>query len=196
MIHVEPHPTPRFTITKKKNGALQIVLPPPRDVEAGLFYGFVLIVLTLAGAFVCGRQLLPGGAPRPPLAFTLAWLAGETLVGGFTLFVFLWNLMGREVLTQDGGTLKISRLVGACGISRVFRREKVRNLRPAPRLPLRPFNAMMNWPFYGVANGSIAFEYEYATHRFGAGIDEQEARQTIAVLQQNVCFGGPDHEAI
>ena len=50
---------------------------------------------------------------------------------------------------------------------------------------------------YGVANGCIAFEHQYATHRFGAGIDEEEAKHLLAVIRQHGGgFGNAAGEAI
>lgn len=187
MTGVEARRMPRFTITKEKSGVLRIVLPPQRDVEVGLFYGLSLIGWGFVETFVF-RQLLSGRPPQP-IAFLVAWLIAFTLVGGLTVLAFLWNVIGREVLTLDGETLTLRLTVGRLGWNRTFRRAKIHDLRAAPRLPFGPFNAFTgfsgNVKAYGVANGCIAFEHQYATHRFGAGIDEEEAKHLLAVIRQH-----------
>ncbi len=185
MTSVEARRTPRFTIMKEKDGGLRLVLPPQRDVEVGLFYGVSLVLWGFVEVFVI-RQLL-FGSPAQPVAFLVAWLIAFTLVGGLTVLAFLWNVIGREVVTLDGETLTIRRAVGRLGWSGAYSRKKMCHLHAASRLPFGPFNGFgaNNPQAWGAMNGCIAFHYQYATHRFGAGIDEEEAKHLIAVIRQH-----------
>jgi hypothetical protein len=117
--------------------------------------------------------------------FMLAWLAMWTLGGAFAVYVWLWNLVGREVIDVDSESLRIKREVVRWGRVRDFALTHVRDLRVAP-LTFNPMDFSSGLRFWGVGGGAIAFDHGARTYRFGSALDEAEAKQVLARIAERV----------
>ena len=102
------------------------------------------------------------------------WLAGWTLGGGLATFALLWMYVGLERLLLRPDAMVIAReLNGREVYAREYAIGNISNLRVVPNVP-------WEWGFGG---GKIAFDYGARTFRFGAGIDEAEARDIVSQMQ-------------
>lgn len=68
--------------------------------------------------------------------------------------------------------------------------QHVRELRVSP-MPYNPFDFRSALQFWGVGGGLMAFDYGAATIRFGAGLEEGEAKSIIAKVKSR----GMGHDA-
>jgi hypothetical protein len=130
------------------------------------------------GAVFYGLVTARGG---PPPLFAIPWLFGWTAAGVLAFSWWLWLVSGREVVLIDGVRLRMRREVRGFARERSYELAAVRNLRFSP--PVSP-NARMAeaMPLFAFS-GSIAFDVDDATHRFGMYMEEQES---AAVVQKIV----------
>ncbi len=105
----------------------------------------------------------------------MIWLSMWTLGGGFATYALLWQLRGCEVITVSPTALEIKRDLFGFGQAKRYDVSEIRDLRFAPPA-FTPFDFRSSMAFWGLGSGVLAFDYGYKTFRYGAGIDEAEAR--------------------
>jgi hypothetical protein len=126
----------------------------------------------------------PGAA-----AFAVVWFAMWTLGGGFALYVFLWSLVGRERVLLSSSRLAIKRDLLGFGRLREYELAHVGDLRvSAPTFGYFDFRAGLQ--FWGIGGGVIAFDHGAATVRFGAALEEGEAKSIVATMRSRAGFRG------
>lgn len=173
---VEPsQPTFRW---EDQGGRVRLTLTARRNWFVLLFLSAWLVGWGV-GEFMVPTQMLGKSGRTGIDLFAVAWLVGWTLGGGFALYIWLWNLIGREIIEIDSESLRIKRAVGSVGPLREFSLGHVRALRVAP-VGFSPFDFASGMRFWGVGGGSIAFDYGAKTYRFGSALDEAEAKQVLA----------------
>lgn len=174
----------RATITGGPEG-LEIIIPARRHVLVLLFLG-VWLVGWLMGEMTVGAQLF-SRRPNGPAAILLIWLIFWTLGGGFAAYLWLWMLVGKERILIGTSMLQMKRDVLGLGRTRRYELYKIRNLRVALP-PSGPRDAGVALRFAGLVGGLIAFEHEGKTIRFGAAVDEAEARMIVERMKQRYAF--------
>jgi hypothetical protein len=130
-----------------------------------------------AGAAFVASQLFSGVAPTFEAVVLLAWLFG----GGFFLLGFSWMLGGREEAALDAQTLILTRRVGRAARRRAYDRQAVRDLRVSPEPSTPQSGFLRQW---GIGGGPLVFDYGSRMVRFGAGLDETEAKSVLAALRE------------
>jgi hypothetical protein len=177
---VEPVSGGRATV-RDTGSALEVIIPAQRRALLAAFLtvwlaGWAVGAATALGGFVRKHPL------RAPPGFLALWLTVWMLGGVFAAFALIWTVFGRERLTLTEQYLDVRR--EALGLGRGWRYDlaNVKDLR-ASGLP----SSTMTWGSgghfwsYG-GGGQIAFDYGPKTVRFGATIDEAEAKQIVAQL--------------
>jgi hypothetical protein len=177
---IEPS-TPRATISED-GGGLRITIPARR-------HWFLIIFLA---AWLCGWLVGEISVPirlfDPELGwreklFTAAWTLMWTVGGCLFIYVWLWNISGREVVLIDGVSLTIRRHTRVFTRSQSFDLTEVRDLRAAPVATSFGWGLQSAGDFWGLSGGHIVFDYGAKTYRFGGGVDEAEARQLVSVIK-------------
>jgi tetrahydromethanopterin S-methyltransferase subunit E len=82
-----------------------------------------------------------------------------------------------------GQTFKSRRDIGGFGFDKEYDLVQMRDLRVA-HLGVNPFDISSSLQLWGVGGGVIAFDYGARTYRFGAGLDEAEAKQIVTAIKQ------------
>lgn len=187
-------PSDRHTV-QDDGSTLRISIPSRKSTFYLIFMGFWLVSWA-AGEIMVGGMVIAGlvgflsGAPVlssfdvPSLAggglFVLVWLVIWTVVGGAALFAFLWQLIGKEIVTVSYAGIAIQRAVFRFGRKKEYLAAHIQELRVAP-LSMVP--GMFGWNrtgyFWGLTGGLLAFDYGAQTFRFGAGVDEAEAKRIL-----------------
>lgn len=176
--------------------SVQVVIPSPKYRFQTVFLTIWLVFWALGeitiGSIVVGAAfaLLTSDDPNVPRAavaltggglFLLVWLSLWTLGGVWAAYVWLWQIAGREILALDGRALTITQRVPGLSRSKTYLAEHVRALRVVPAL-----SPYWGWPrgmeMWGMTGGPLAFDYGARTYRFGAGLDDAEAKQILATL--------------
>ena len=155
---------------------------PPRKVVGQMIIAPVLLAAWAFGEALAIRML---GEPSMPMLEQIVWLIFWTLAGLGTLYDWLSQAVGRELITLSSGTLKIKRNVVGFEPTREYDMATIRNLRVS--------SVRQNWhrrrQLSGFANGPIAFDYGPKTMRFGAGVGEEEARMIVDELRRDYGLG-------
>jgi hypothetical protein len=158
-------------------GGLGLLIPPKRNWFIILFMGFWLCTWAVCEIMI-PAQFIKGEIPGITLIFLLAWLGAWTVGGAFAIYLWIWNLMGRQIITIQGHTLTTRRDIGGYGFDKEYDLTQVRDL----RVSARGFNALdysASLDFLGIGGGLVAFDYGAKTCRLGAGLDEAEAKFVV-----------------
>ena len=109
----------------------------------------------------------------------ILWLVGWTVAGIWTVIVWLWLFVGREILRLTPRTLSLRSEVLGIGVTREYSIEHVRNLRAVK------VGDYSTWGWSVVPRGDdgLAFDYRARTVHFGTWLDEREASQIIDELR-------------
>lgn len=173
--------TPRILLTDKPD-ELRIVIPNRRS-------WFVIGVLAFwvcawgVGEVMGSTALFKGGVPPGEEGLMLAWLGVWTISGLAALVALQWQVMGKEIVTVQGETLHTQREGGGIGFRKEYDVPQMANLR-VEQPKFSPFDVSASFQLWGVGGGVIAFEYGAKTRRFGAGLDEAEAKQVVDALKR------------
>ena len=138
------------------------------------------------GEVMVSRELLFGDADAPDL-FLSVWLIMWTLGGGVAIYAWLRMLAGTELVLLGRGVLTIKEELFGVGRSNEYDLAHVKHLRIEP-LSLFPADMGAALRFWGIGGGPIAFDYGSKTLRFGAGLDDAEARDVVRELRERHSF--------
>lgn len=116
---------------------------------------------------------------------TIIW----TLTGFFGLYYLAWVLLGKEVITVTSQSISINRFIDGFAIPFGFPKEysakQIKDLRISSWMSDPVQNLSVRWVrFWRMGGGFIAFGYGEQTIRCGDGINETEAKQILAEIQQ------------
>lgn len=175
MAKINP-PASRVTVTDGPGG-LGLLIPPKRNWFIILFMGFWLCMWA-AGEIMVPIQFLKGEITGITDIFVLAWLGVWSAGGAFAVYLWLWNLMGRQIITIHGDTLTTRRDIGGYGFSKEYDLTHVRDLRVSAR-GSNAWDYSASLEFLGLGGGLVAFDYAAKTYRLGAGLDEAEAKLVV-----------------
>jgi hypothetical protein len=187
MTKVEPA-RDRCSISKEM-GEVKIVIPARKNIFLLAFTGFWLCGWA-AGELMVSAQLLKGtSADLGATLILVAWLGAWTVCGGFAIYAWLWNLCGKEVVTASRHSLEISREIFRFRRPREFDGKSIGDLRVSPT-PFNPWDFKSGMQFCGLpGSGPIAFDYGAKTYRFGAGLDEAEAKKLVVAITDGLRAG-------
>jgi len=170
----------RITITETSQG-LRIVMPGRRSWFVICLLGFWICGWAVAEVMVA-IQLLNGDAPPEGESFMLAWFGVWTIGGVLAIYALLWQVLGKEIVIVHGQTFRTRRDIGGFGFDKEYDRLQLRDLRVG-QVAFNPFELSSSLQLWGIGGGVIAFDYGAKTHRFGAGLDEAEAKQVVTAIK-------------
>jgi hypothetical protein len=177
-------PTARASVADTPEGFV-INIPAAKSWKI-IFIGFWLCGWAF-GEFFVTRQLATGKPPGDGNLFLFAWLGAWTVGGCFVIGLWLWSIVGHEIVSLNSVTLSIRREVLGFGRSREYDLPSVKNLR-IDRTPINSRGLIWSYDSRSMLSGAIAFDYGSKTFRFGGGLDEAEASQIIERLKSRYSF--------
>ncbi len=113
----------------------------------------------------------------------LAWLGVWTVGGLFAIYAWFWQVMGKEIVTVHGQAFTTRRDIGGLGFDKEYDLVQMRDLRIG-QIGFNPLELSSSLQLWGVGGGVIGFDYGARTYRFGAGLDEAEAKQIVTAIKQ------------
>ncbi len=170
----------RITIADTSQG-LRIVIPYTRSWFVIFFLGFWICGWAVA-EYMVSSQFLRGDAPPEGESFMLAWFAVWTVGGLFAIYALLWQVIGKEIVMVHGQILRTRHDVGGFGFNKDYDLTQMRDLRAAP-VGFNPLDLSSSLQLWGIGGGVIAFDYGAKTIRFGAGLDEAEAKEVVTAIK-------------
>ncbi len=162
---------------------LRIVVPAKRNVFVMLFLSAWLVGWALG--WVAAATSLTGEGDFGGGLFVVAWLVGWTLAGLAAMFAVAWMAVGREEALVREGHLLVVKRVGPFARTHRFDVGRVERVR-ADSERLNLMDPRTQWRFWGIGGGMVAFDYGARTHRFGAGLDDPEARQLATLVEDRL----------
>jgi hypothetical protein len=164
---------------------LQIIIPAKRNWFIILFIGAWLGAWIMGEFFALGMVTGLFSGRGPANLFILIWLIGWTVGGFFAFRMFLWNLIGKEIITIGQGTLAVAKKGALLFKAKTYDLNEVKNIRA------QEDNLAVAGPFgirpggFGAFNtgGTIRFDYGLQTVKFAGGIDEAEAKFILEKLK-------------
>lgn len=164
---------------------LRIVIPLRWHwFEIFLFGGFLFAWSGGLGWFIVSGQMIGPDIFHELAGFGI-WLGGT----GVILYLLLWNLAGREVITIGYKALTTRREMLGLGMEREFELSRVRRPHFAP-FDYRPRNQqgasqeispaalMHQWC------GDVVFEYDDQTHYFGVELGREEVKYLVELIDK------------
>ena len=117
--------------------------------------------------------------------FMLIWLTGWTVGGIYAGSTLLWMLFGQDRVEITHDSFHVRRQIAGIGHTKSFEMVSVSDLRVMQYPPARSMwrnNRQVStvWKL----DGPITFGYGAKTYHFGDGVDEAEAKQIVARIQQ------------
>jgi hypothetical protein len=180
-------PEPKHT-SQHLGDRLLITIPSPKFWFLTVFLGIWTIVWLASEIFFIGLLLFGNMGPdAPPVLVLVIWLALWTLGGAFAVYSFAWQVSGKELIQVTRQGIITRRYILGLGATQEYTAEHIRDLRAASS-SMNLNHPMMAWSYsYGPWQGhmgTLAFDYGARTFRFGVGIDEAEAKQIVAEIQE------------
>lgn len=159
--------------------SLQITIPAVRHPFAILFLPIWLTFWTVGGLFA-GSALLTKFEPG-----LLLWLVGWAVGFVFASATLVWMLVGKEKIEISTYSIISRHQVFGLGRSKEYLAEHIQDLRALPTVGYPGFGwGSQRASFWGFQDGMLAFDYGAKTFRLAGGIDEAEAKQILAAIQQ------------
>ncbi len=153
----------------------RLEIRPGRHWFLLLFLPFWLAGWTVSGIAAVAALLSGEGS-----LFLLVWLLGWLVAELFVLYAIAWNAAGKEVVELRNRVLLIKRDVLGWGPARRYQAEEVSDLRASGFFG---GPSMYSWShsmsYWGLAGGTVAFDYRDRTVRFGIQLEEREARDLV-----------------
>ncbi len=138
---------------------------------------FITLLLTLFGlwGFILYSQLRIG----IDLGFAYCW-GGVILL---PLYALLWNVIGKEIITITSNKIMIKQTILGVGFRQTYQLSQVNNLRGSLPKPAK-FTFERNLQSWGLASGSVAFDYKGNICRFGLLLSKEDADVLVAKINQ------------
>ena len=165
---------------------LTISVPSPRPWVLSIFVGLGVVFFIISGVIILGGLVTNSDGFEGPIFLLVILIIFWTVAGGLMIYQFAWQISGKEVIEITTQSIIISRVVLSLRTPKEFSSEYIKDLRASTsNVDLNPYLVGYSG-FYGwrYELGSLAFDYGSRTFRFGSGIEEAEARQIIAEIQQ------------
>jgi hypothetical protein len=175
-------PVPRLEpqIEHTMGGGFLLTVPKRRAWWPMLFLPLWLVAWAFGEVTVL-RQLLSGFHSGAPSLFMIVWITAWTLGGSWALATVAWLFAGRERVRIEQGKLTLEHVLGPLGRQRTYELRQVTRLRTLSQTSQDLMAANMT-PFGFGRAGALAFDYGSSTVRWGAGLDEAEARVVVERL--------------
>lgn len=186
MAKIQPSDS-RITIADTAVG-LRIVIPGRRSWFVICFLAFWLCGWAVAEVMVA-NQFMKGDSPPEGELFMLAWFGVWTVGGVVAIYAWLWQLIGKEIVTVHGQTFTTRRDIGGLGFDKEYSLVQMRDLRMR-FVAASPLEISSSFQLWGIGGGVIAFDYGTRTIRFGAGLDEAETKQILMELNKRFRIPG------
>jgi len=181
-------PAPKHTC-EDLGDKLIIAIPSPKHWFRIILMGIYTLVLAIAGLSFLGYLEFGQELDKPPILFFIIFVIFWIVFLCLMIYQLLWQIVGKEDIEITAQSIKISRVVPVLHSQKEYLASYIKELRvSSSNLNLNP--PMMSWtysyyyPWHHNAIGSLAFDYGAKTFRFGMSIDEAEAKQILAEIQQ------------
>jgi hypothetical protein len=171
----------RASIYENYNG-ITITIPSVKNWFLIVFIGFILSVWSLGILIAMISAIINGGIPAfAVLLMFCFWLAFMTI----PLRVFLWTVMGKEIISFENDVLTIDKKWLLFYKAKSYDLNEAVNFRVQedPLTGIMPFGMRPFGVFRMGNSGTIRFDYGFQTIKFADSLDEAEANYILETLK-------------
>jgi hypothetical protein len=169
-------------ITYLEQGSTLEIRIPTRKLGGFLVFLPVWLAGWTAGGVAMLIALISGN-PVGGIGFAVLWLVMWACGWLFTTYAWLWMAFGREIIRAgEGGVLTVKRDVFGLGSTKTFPIHAISDLRAAGLFG-NPYSWSASMSHWGLSGGTVAFDHDGKTHRFGIHLEEDEARAVAERLR-------------
>lgn len=111
--------------------------------------------------------------------FLIFWLLSEI----FVLYAWLWNVCGKEVIKSEENKIIIKNDIFGFGFANQYQISKISKLRASG---FYGFADKFNLSRWNISGGTITFDHEGKSKRFGLLLSEEEAKEAVKILKNNL----------
>jgi len=138
------------------------------------------------GLWLCGwtagevsvvRSLMAGAVPAFATVFLMAWLIGWTAAGISTWIVFLYSVVGREVVIVGPGRLRVRWQIFSLRWTREFAAETIRDLRVREARAARSDRTAL------ATMAALSFTHPDGSAVFGIGLTPEKAASLLQAIR-------------
>jgi len=174
----------------------QLVIPTKKDFAARFLSGLASLFF-LAGIIAISAYSFSPKQSTGADNFTIVWIIGGTIVWALMTRVFLWNIIGREIITVDNGFMTIDRSWILLSKPQTYELKSVKNLRTDFDDDSYEENKWNNNSlFYNTGKlsiliklgGTFLFDYNGQTIKFGDSVDKDDADLVLKKLMEMKVF--------
>jgi len=159
---------------------IEVIIPAKKGFFVNTFIAVWLMAWVYGEVVIINRLINIDG--QTPDAFLVFYACGWSLSGMLAIFIWLWNNKGREVIRISDNELRRSREYVWFSRSKIFQTKFISNLRVSDHSPTS-LEMSGGMEFWGLAGGTIAFDYKSSLGKIGLGIDEAEAEKIIEAIK-------------
>ena len=102
------------------------------------------------------------------------------------IYSFAWQVAGKEIVEIATQSITIRRVTMGLASPKEYTANYIKELRvSSSNMNINhvwPYSFSFPWQYHNI--GSLAFDYGARTYQFGGGVDEAEAKQILAEIQQ------------
>ena len=171
--------TKRLTINQYPEG-VEVIISARRSPFVNFFLLAWMIGWSVGEIEIVGNLL--NYEAETPDAFMVFWACGWTLSGLLAIFIWLWNMKGREIVRISDRELIRSREYVYFSRSKKYATEIITDLRLTDNSPYA-LEMSGGMEFWGLSGGMISFNYGPGIYKFALGIDESEATRVIETIK-------------
>ncbi|MFV2033149.1 MAG: hypothetical protein ACC663_11690 [Gammaproteobacteria bacterium] len=170
----------RRSIINQYEQGIEVIIPATKNP----LVNFVLVLWIIGWVYgevaILSKLINTNG--QSPDAILVFWIVAWTLGGLVAVLMWLWNEKGCEIIRISASELRHSRNYVLFSRSQSYQTGLISNLRLNPQTAS---NLEMGggMEFWGLAGGTIAFDYNQGIYKFGLGLDEAEADEIIKAFQ-------------
>jgi hypothetical protein len=170
----------------------QLVIPTKKDFITSFFTGLAAV---LFGAGIIFSSIYLLQQPKSD-NFYLIWIFGASIIWFFTIRVFLWNTIGKEIITIDNGIMTIDKIWLFFFKLQTYNLTLVKNLRTDFEDDSYEENKWNNSSIYSGGRlkltiklgGTFLFDYDGQTIKFGDSVDKDDADLVLQKLKGTKLF--------
>jgi phage shock protein PspC (stress-responsive transcriptional regulator) len=155
-----------------------------------IYFGFCLIFLAFGDFVVLGILIFNrNGWDKTTIPFLVLVAVFLTIAGGFMIYSLAWQISGKEVIEITTQSITIRKVSLGPSFPKEYSANYIKELRVSSS-NMNTNHLMLIWaygytpPWQNYNIGSLAFDYGARTFRFGSSVDEAEAKQIVAEIEQ------------
>lgn len=154
-------------------------------IRAPRIWGALLFLPVWFAGWTFGGVMAARAFVKEPQLFLAVWLVGWLAGELFALLAWSWIAFGEEIVAVRESVLTLEKRIGPLALTRHYPLHEASNLRAAGWFgsPMSFSDSMRPW---GLSGGTVAFDYNGKTVRFGIGLDEKDARSVAEELAPHV----------